>query len=110
MSNCQSTDLDAHIASVSIVFMNYMILAVRKRFDDYESLGGIFESIKEQLLEDILIVVIWNIFNEIYFSLFAPLSVDWEIFLEKLIDNKENIIEIISNNLSSYISSKNKAA
>ena len=55
LNSCQSTDFDANIAHISIVFMNYMILSLRKRIDDYETLGGIFREIKEQMLERILL-------------------------------------------------------
>ena len=66
LNSCQSTDFDANIAHISIVFMNYMILSLRKRIDDYETLGGIFREIKEQMLEDTLIEKIWIIFVQVY--------------------------------------------
>ena len=84
LNACQSTDLDAHIASISIVFMNYMLLSLRKRFDDYETLGVLFKNVKEQLLEDTIVEKVWNILIEIYAHLLADLGVDWECFINYL--------------------------
>ena len=106
----QSTDLDAHIATVSIVFMNYMILAVKKRFDDYETLGGLFNNVKEIIIEDTLVIKIWNIFIQSYNDIFAPLGVEWEMFIKQLIDNTEVINEIILQQLESIFKIKKNAA
>ena len=110
LNGCQSTDLDAHIATVSIVFMNYMILAVKKRFDDYETLGGLFNNVKEIIIEDTLVIKIWNIFIQSYNDIFAPLGVEWEMFIKQLIDNTEVINEIILQQLESIFKIKKNAA
>ena len=91
LNSCQSTDFDANIAHISIVFMNYMILSLRKRIDDYETLGGIFREIKEQMLEDTLIEKIWIIFVQVYNILLADLGVDWEAFVRMLIETQEEL-------------------
>ena len=71
--------------------MNYMILSLRKRIDDYETLGGIFREIKEQMLEDTLIEKIWIIFVQVYNILLADLGVDWEAFVRMLIEAQGRI-------------------
>lgn len=49
---CQlSTNMNAHIADATIVFMGYNMLTLSKRFNDYETLGGIFREIQKQTLE-----------------------------------------------------------
>lgn len=102
LNACQSTDLDAHIATVSIVFMNYMVLAMRKRFDDYETLGGLFTDIKEIIIEDILIKKIWNIFIDAYMLIFSPMGIEWEIFITNLIQNKDELNELILQNFDIF--------
>ena len=97
LNSCQSTDLDAHIASISIVFMNYMTLCLRKRFDAYETIGGLFKNSKEQLLENTLVEKIWNILIELYNLILAELGVEWEKFISKLIQNQENLEKQIKN-------------
>ena len=110
LNACQSTDLDAHIATISIVFMNYMLIACRKRFDDYEPIGGIFTLMQEEILEDTLLIKLWNIFIELYTLLFAPLGVDWELFVENIILNKNKIADLFLEKLECLFYVKNKAA
>lgn len=45
-----SADFDAHITHVTIVYMNYMVLSLKKRFQDYETLGEMFRYTKQCLL------------------------------------------------------------
>lgn len=47
----QSTNMNAHIADATIVFIGYNMLTLSKRFNDYETLGGIFREIQKQTLE-----------------------------------------------------------
>ncbi len=49
----QSRDFDAQIASTTICFIQYTILALYKRFGDYETIGGIFEGCKSDITEQI---------------------------------------------------------
>jgi len=95
LNSCQSTDLDAHIDSISIVFMNYMVLSLRKRFDDYETLGVLFKNVKEQLLEDTIVQKIWSILIELYTILLVDLGVDWNHFISNLIHKQEILNEQI---------------
>jgi len=100
LNSNQSTDLDAQIAHISIVFMNYMLLSLKKRFEQYETLGILFRDIKEQLLSDTLVEKIWIILIELYTLVLAELGVNWENFIEKLIKNKEELNHQIKNTLS----------
>jgi hypothetical protein len=47
----QSTDFDAHIAWITLILISYMMLSLRKRFDDYETMGEVFKAFKNELLE-----------------------------------------------------------
>jgi len=96
----QSTDLDAQIAHISMVFMNYMILALKKRFENYETFGILFRNTKEQLLENTLVEKIWIILIELYAKLLVELGVDWQVFIEKLIENQEELNYLVKNSLS----------
>ncbi len=65
--------------------MNYITLALARRFDDYESIGYLFKCIKDQLLEETLVERIWKLMKEIYTAVLAKLGVDWECFFKNLI-------------------------
>jgi Transposase DDE domain len=91
INKCQSTDFDAHIAWITLSFISYMILSLRKRFDDYETMGEVFRDFKNELLENTLVEKLWQIITELYQAVFAEFGVDWEMFLDKLTENEISI-------------------
>ncbi len=110
LNNCQSTDLDAYFAHFSIVMMNYMVLSLKKRFEDYETLGELFRHAKEIILEKNLVDKIWEIIAELYIMVFSELGVDMDIFVQKIIEMKESIDEYIKNTLGVISLTIQKAA
>ena len=109
LGKCQSTDFDAHIASISICFMNYMLLALAKRFESYETLGQAFKAIKDDILEDTLIVKLWKFFTEFFVKILCELGVDWELFIGKFIQS-DNIIEKIKSDFNFLFYSDRKCS
>lgn len=101
LNTCQSTDFDAHIAHISIVFLNYAALALRQRFDAHETLGQLFSHVKSILLEATIVSKIWAIFCEIYAILLAPIGTEWDLFIQSVIENKNKIDGIIGKLFSS---------
>jgi Transposase DDE domain len=91
IEKCQSTDFDAHIAWITLSFISYMILSLRKRFDDYETMGEVFRDFKNELLEITLVEKLWQIITELYQKVFAEFGVDWEVFLDRLTENEISI-------------------
>lgn len=87
LGKCQSNDFDALIATTSLTFMHYIVLALGKRFDCYETMGEIFRAFKDKLLEQTLIQRIWALLEGIYLNLLAALGVDWELFFKQVITN-----------------------
>jgi hypothetical protein len=109
-NSCQSTDFDSQIASISICFMNYAILSLKKRFSSYETLGMLFKDTKEILLELTLVEKIKKFVIEIYIEIFADLGVDWEIFLSKIINNEHSFLQSVKNGFDCLFSMKREAA
>ena len=97
LNACQSVDFDSHIAHISIVFMNYTLLALKRRIEDYETLGALFRHLKELLLKETLIEKIWKLFIDIFNSLFSELGIDWEILIEKIICHQQDFQNQIIN-------------
>ena len=110
INTCQSTDLDAYFAHLSIVMMNYMVLSLRKRFEDYESLGELFKHTKELLLEKNLVEKIWEIIIELYIQIFSELGVDLDFFIKKMVEMKESIEEYMKNTLAILSLTNQRAA
>ena len=109
-NSCQSTDFDAQIASISICFMNFTILSLKKRFSSYETLGMLFRETKENLLELTLVEKIKTFLIKIYIVIFADLGVDWELFISKIINNGDSIQKSIKNSFDCLFSIKTDAA
>lgn len=62
---CQSRDFDAHIAQATISCLLFIFLSYLKRKQDYETIGGIFDYIEEDLKEKTIAEKIWHIFEEL---------------------------------------------
>lgn len=96
LGKCQSKDFDAHIATLTITFLNYMTLAFAKKFDDYESIGILFSKFKDLLLQDHLVKKLWLIIVQIYLEFFVEFGVDLDDFIAKII-NSSRINNLIVN-------------
>lgn len=94
---CQSTNFDAHIASITLCFMNYTLLTLVKRFDDCESIGLMFKAFRDKLLQQTLESKLWKIFTSLYINVLAALGVDWELFNNAIIEQNSFINNIKEN-------------
>jgi hypothetical protein len=72
-----------------------MMLSLRKRFDDYETMGEVFRDFKNELLEITMVEKLWQIIELLFQEILAELGVDWEIFLDKLAENEINIEKLV---------------
>ena len=77
-----------------------MVLNLKKRFEDYETLGELFKHSKELILEQTLVEKIWEIIVELYVMIFSELGVDLDLFIQKMIQMKESIEDMMKNTLS----------
>ena len=83
------------------------MLSLRKRFDDYETMGEVLRDFKNELLEITLVEKLRQIIIEIYIEIFAEFGVDWEVFLDKLTEN-EIIIEKMAQIQFAFLKYPNK--
>jgi predicted nucleic acid-binding Zn finger protein len=95
LGSCQSNDFDAHIAEITITMVQHIILTLRYRFDKYESKGGLFKEVKDEIIEERLNQRLWGLFIallkiiEILFE-----DIDHEQLLEKIYHNEETYLMI----------------
>jgi hypothetical protein len=61
----QSQDFDAQIASYTISFILYTLLAYLKRMESYETLGDIFRLSQQDVCEKNLAEKLWDLFEEL---------------------------------------------
>jgi len=65
LDKSQSKDFDAQIADVSIEMIEYNVFSLVKRFEAYETIGGIFEHSKDQATELTISLRIWSFILEL---------------------------------------------
>lgn len=65
LGKCQSRDFDAQIASVTISMILYIFLSYFRRINAYESLGELFELVKDDMCEKNLAQRLWELFDEL---------------------------------------------
>lgn len=65
LGKCQYQDFAAQIAHVTTTYILYTFLAYFRRMNDYETLGGLFEEIKDQLVEKNIAERLWSLFEEL---------------------------------------------
>ncbi len=75
----QSRDFDSQIASTTISFIQYTILALYKRYDAYETIGGLFKSSKNALTEQIFSDRMRILLNELIATLVDILNLNVEV-------------------------------
>lgn len=92
LGKCQSVDFDGQIAATTISFIQYIMLSLHKRYNTYESIGGLFKQCKIQTQEAILAERIWGEILELIHNLIVEyeLSEDLDELLEKIINKAEN--------------------
>ena len=61
----QSTDFDSQIASTTLVMMQYILISVKYRFDNYESKGELFRQSKVEVFRARLSDRLWRLLLEV---------------------------------------------
>ncbi len=75
----QSRDLDSQVAATTISFIQYTILALYKRYDAYETIGGLFNSSKQAISEQLFSDRIRLLLAEIIITLVDLLNLNIEL-------------------------------
>ncbi|MCF0223015.1 MAG: transposase [Fibrobacter sp.] len=90
LGKCQCRDFGSQIASISINMLQYNLLSYVKRFESYETIGGLFREITTQMVELSVIEKIWGIIQEIVSAIAEFLSADIDELLTNIIyENKK---------------------
>jgi len=88
LGKSQSNDFDAQIADTTISFITYMLLNLRKRFAEYETLGDVFREENKMLRQFTLWEKLWGLFQELLLAIIEILDIDVEILMDKIITEK----------------------
>lgn len=65
LGKCQSNDFDSQIADITITMIQHILLTLKFRFEVYESKGGLFKQVKENIIQHRLDQRLWGLFIEL---------------------------------------------
>ena len=98
LGKCQSNDFDAQIADISIIMITYMMLSLKKRFQAYDTIGGVFRDVRNEMIEDTLAEKLFGLFVELVSSILCRLEINPVEFIRIMMEGNilsESIIDIL---------------
>jgi predicted nucleic acid-binding Zn finger protein len=88
LGKCQSNDFDAQIADATITMIQHILLTMRYRIENYESMPGMFSEIKEAAIKERLNQRLWGLFVELIQIIKNMLGeIDEQELLERIFHN-----------------------
>lgn len=86
----QNTDFDGQIADTTMALVTHTILTLQKRFECYETMGGLFRKVQQNLLEMTLWERLVRAFIQMVMHLLDFLSIDVEETMRRLSENSHD--------------------
>jgi hypothetical protein len=96
LGKCESRHFEAQIAATILCMLQYNLLATLKRFDSYESLGGLFRQANAETLEITIKERIWLIIIEILTELMEYMYFEPEVLLKHIFAGNEKLTNLIN--------------
>lgn len=89
LGKCQSNSFDAQIADATITMVQHILLTMRYRVENYESMPGLFSVIGEDFVKQRLDQRLWGLFVELM-QVIAIIfeDMDEQELLEKIFQNE----------------------
>lgn len=88
LGKSQSNNFDAQIASITIASIQYILLMLRLRFEEYESMGEMFRETKAEVIRVNLSDRLWVLLQEIVKQLVQLFGeIEEDEMIERLINN-----------------------
>ena len=88
LGKSQSQDFDAQIADISIAMIEYNVFSLAKRFESYETIGGLFEHVKDQGMELTISLRIWGFILELLQIIAELIDGDFNELIINIMKNK----------------------
>lgn len=96
LGKCQSQDFDAQIAATTISLIQYNILSLVRRINDYETVGGLLAEAMDEALEKTVLMQILDILISLIREIADFFESDMETILEKCINDNEKFNKLIN--------------
>ena len=94
LGKCQAKDFAEQIAHTSIVALQYNILSLVKRFNDYETIGGLFREVEKESIELTIAERIWQLIMETVISFATIFGLTDEEVLEVVVKQSDELAHI----------------
>ena len=91
LGKCQCRDFGSQIASISLNVLQYNLLSYVKRFESYETIGGLFKEITAQTIELSITEKIWGLIQEIVSTIAKLFSTDFDELLTNIINENKQL-------------------
>ena len=91
LGKCQCRDFASQIAAMSVVMIQYNVLAFVKRFQAYETIGGLFRQVSAQTLELTIAERVWQLIKELLTSISELVDMDTDQLIEAIITENDKI-------------------
>lgn len=95
LGKCQSKDLDAQIAEVTLTMIQHLFLTLFHRFENYETKGELFRCCREEMVKANLAMRLWNFLIEMLQQLVELLEIDCNDLMEKVFSNPKSERKLI---------------
>lgn len=91
LGKCQSLNLAAQFASISVTAIQYNILGYVKRRESYQTIGGLFASISSQTVELTVAQKIWNLILEVVSAIAELIACETFVLIDSIIKDNDKI-------------------
>ena len=91
LGKCQCVDFAGQIAALSLCMIQYNILGTVKRFESYETIGGLFDELTGETVELTVVQRIWGLIVEVINVIAEFISCDPFELTENVINNNHKI-------------------
>lgn len=91
LGKCQCRDFGSQIASVSLNMLQYNLLSYVKRFESYETIGGLFREITARTVELSVTEKIWGLIQKIVSTIADLFSADFDELLTNIINQNKQL-------------------
>ena len=89
LGGCQSSNFDAQIADTTITMIAYILLALRFRYDHYESMGALFRAMGAETLKKTIDIRLWELFIDLVKTICQLIEKDIDDIMDLILRKPE---------------------
>ena len=95
LGKCQCRDLASRIASISLCMLQYNILGYVKRYESYETIGGVFLDVTQASVELTVTEKIWGILIDVLQPIAEAFRFDQDEMMRAIINSNDKELNAV---------------